>query len=176
MEQTDNAHVQRYLQRLRDASTDLPAGTRNELLDNVRTHLAETTTGADEVQIRNALDELGTPEEIAAAARTETNPRTPGERLYDIATVLTLLAGGFVAPFLGWIAGVVLLWNGPRWNVTQKIIGTLAWPATATLTLGTVVTLNFVNHPAVFLMAVLAMIILIAVCVHLLVAAARTRN
>lgn len=54
---------------------------------------------------------------------------TPAAVLYDVATVLVLLLGGFVIPLFGWVAGIVMLWAGPRWGLRQKWSGTLLWPA-----------------------------------------------
>lgn len=48
---------------------------------------------------------------------------------YDVATVLTLMLGGFVVPVVGWIAGVILLWAGERWSTGTKWLATLVWPA-----------------------------------------------
>ena len=45
----------------------------------------------------------------------------------EIATVVLLLAGGFLAG-IGWIVGVVLLWISPRWRLSDKLLGTLVWP------------------------------------------------
>lgn len=127
--------VEDYLARLRHASADLPDGPRHELVDQITDHLAETTgDGADVATVRSVLDDLGSPEEIAAAARAESGTRavdpgrTSGQTLYDVGAVLVLLLGGFVVPVLGWVAGVVMLWVGPRWTATQKWVGTLLWP------------------------------------------------
>lgn len=126
------AAVADYLKRLRRASTDLPDGPRAELLDNISTHLADTSAeNSSEAHVRTVLDQLGTPEEVAEAARAEsgTHPaRTQGERLYDGATVAIVVLAGFVLPVLGWIVGVVMLWRGPRWHQGQKWLGTLLWP------------------------------------------------
>lgn len=48
---------------------------------------------------------------------------------YSVATILLLVAGGFVLPVVGWFAGVVMLWAGPRWSTADKWLGTLVWPA-----------------------------------------------
>ena len=48
---------------------------------------------------------------------------------YSVAAVLLLVAGGFVLPVVGWFAGVVMLWAGPRWSTADKWLGTLVWPA-----------------------------------------------
>lgn len=129
------AAVADYIERLRRASADLPDGPREELVDNISAHLEETSGGATtEAQVRTALDELGTPEEVAAAAREESGSRparTDTGLFYDVAAVLVLLVGGFVVPVVGWFAGVVMLWAGPRWTGAQKVVGTLAWPLAA---------------------------------------------
>ncbi|MBW0116875.1 HAAS signaling domain-containing protein [Pseudonocardia abyssalis] len=127
------ALVEDYLTRLRTATSDLPQAPRAELLDQIGAHLAETVPpGTDETAARQALDELGRPEEIAAAARAETTPDArpdrSGSTAYDVITVLALLVGGFVVPLLGWVAGIAMLWSGPRWSTREKVLGTLAWP------------------------------------------------
>lgn len=134
---TTDTLIADYLQRLRRATADLPPGTRAELLDDIGAHLADTAGDApDEARVRQVLDELGTPETIAQAARVESGgvAATPptgghGDLAYDVSTVLVLLLGGFVVPVLGWVAGVVMLWNGPRWTRGEKWFGTLIWPA-----------------------------------------------
>ena len=79
------------------------------MLDDITAHLPETIgPGADESRARQVLDDLGTPEELAAAAAAAsgTPVRASGVRIYDLATVLVLLLGGFVVPVLagspGW--------------------------------------------------------------------------
>ena len=86
------------------------------------------------------MDELGSPAEIAASIGiAPARPRGPwlddDQRRagYDVATVLTLLAGLFVVPFAGWLVGVVMLWGGPRWNRREKVLGTAVWPLAAGL-------------------------------------------
>ncbi|GIH20024.1 HAAS signaling domain-containing protein [Rugosimonospora africana] len=141
---TSDTLIADYLERLRRASVDLPAGSRAELMQDIGAHLAEKVDAtASEVQVRRVLDELGTPEEIAAVAADQSGARPSagagggggGGLAYDTATVLVLLLGGFVIPVLGWIAGVVMLWNGPRWDARHKWAGTLIWPAAIVFTL-----------------------------------------
>ncbi|MEW2506031.1 hypothetical protein AB0878_36830 [Amycolatopsis sp. NPDC047767] len=168
------ALISDYLDRLRRASTRLPAATRAELLDDITAHLAETIrSGADEGRARQVLDELGAPEEIAAAAAAEsgTPVRTSGERVYDVATPLILLLGNFVVPVLGWVAGVAMLWNGPRWNTRQKWIGTLIWPVITLLFLAAVlIHRGLLVMPAVMIFGLAG---LVAELIFLLRAAAR---
>ncbi|BBF99179.1 hypothetical protein C8E95_4379 [Pseudonocardia autotrophica] len=57
-------------------------------------------------------------------------PRSAGDPdAYPVLTVLMLMLGGFVLPFVGWLAGVVMLWTGRAWTVGEKWLGTLVWPA-----------------------------------------------
>jgi hypothetical protein len=187
---TTDALIADYLDRLRRAGAGLPPAARAELLDDIAAHLAETVgPGADEAQARQALDELGTPKEIAAAAAAESGApvgvpagapaRAGGELAYDVGTVLVLLLGGFVVPVLGWIAGVVMLWNGPRWSTREKWAGTVLWPA-AILVAGTLLLLGHraggVGPEVVLLGGIAVLVGLGAGFTILLRAAARRRS
>lgn len=168
-----------YLDRLRRASVDLPVDVRTELLDDIRAHLADTVdASAGEAEVRRALDELGTPEEIAAAAAAESGTqsagRTGGDQAYDVVAVLVLLIGGFVIPVLGWIAGVVMLWNGPRWTVREKWTGTLIWPIAIIVGVGGLFAAHVTAGGLVVVVpvaAIIALAILIVGFTHLLRAA-----
>ncbi|WP_328610320.1 hypothetical protein OG943_14700 [Amycolatopsis sp. NBC_00345] len=192
---TTDALITDYLDRLRRAGAGLPAATRAELLDDIAAHLAELVgPGADEARARQVLDELGTPEEIAAAAAAESGAPAGasaggpaggparaggGELAYDVGTVLVLLLAGFVVPVLGWIAGVVMLWNGPRWSTGEKWAGTLIWPAAIVVTgmvLGLAHALAGGVGPVVLLLgAIVVLAGLVAGFAVLLRAAARRR-
>jgi hypothetical protein len=63
--------VDDYLRRLDAAASTLPADQRDELVSEIRDHLEEAlrqTPAGDQAAVRNALERLGSPEEIAAAA------------------------------------------------------------------------------------------------------------
>ena len=63
--------VDDYLHRLQEAASRLPADRRLELVSEIRGHLREALSqvpDGDEAGVRNVLDRLGAPEEIAAAA------------------------------------------------------------------------------------------------------------
>lgn len=63
--------VDDYLRRLEAAVSALPADRRLELVSEIRGHLCEAlrrVPEGDEAGVRNALERLGAPEEIAAAA------------------------------------------------------------------------------------------------------------
>lgn len=78
--------VEDYLRRLDAALRGLPAGHRSQMVEEVRSHIAEGVARLDEpteADIRTLLDRLGSPEEIADASRaTEgaTARRSSGRR------------------------------------------------------------------------------------------------
>ena len=115
-----------YLARLRAAADDLPSSARNELLDDMRTHIAEARSREPEetdATILNILDRLGEPSLVVAEAheRLGLRPASPyGAGLREIAAVVLLP--------LFWPIGVILLWVSPAWNVRDKVIGTLLPP------------------------------------------------
>jgi hypothetical protein len=63
--------VDDYLRRLEAAASGLPPDRRLELVSEIRGHLREALgqiPKGDEAGVRNVLDRLGAPEEVAAAA------------------------------------------------------------------------------------------------------------
>jgi hypothetical protein len=71
--------VDGYLQRLATATADLPPDVRDDLLTDMRTHLLEAQErAASDVEVRAALDRLGSPEAIAAEARGPVDPGGAG--------------------------------------------------------------------------------------------------
>ena len=75
--------------------------------------------------VEQVLEELGTPQEIAEAAYAEQPPGRTRMAGRDVVTVILLLIGGIVLPFVGWVIGVVLLWTSTAWRTKDKVIGTL---------------------------------------------------
>ena len=64
--------VDDYLRRLKAAAADLPRERREELVEEIEAHVDEALGEAgadDETAVRDVLERLGSPEEIAAAAR-----------------------------------------------------------------------------------------------------------
>jgi hypothetical protein len=61
------------------------------------------------------------------ASYDPSRPMASGMGALEIAAVILLLVGGFLAG-IGWIVGVVLLWISPRWRLSDKLLGTLIWP------------------------------------------------
>jgi hypothetical protein len=118
--------IEGYLARLRAAAADLPAGARNELIDDMRAHIVEARSREAEetdATILNILDRLGEPAAVVADARERlgirlAQPYRPG--VLEIAAVI-------LVPFF-WPIGVLLLWVSPAWKVRDKLIGTLVPP------------------------------------------------
>jgi hypothetical protein len=119
---TDDQLAAAYLTRLRRAAGGLPRARRKELLEAIQAHITEARA-AGALPLRDVLDGLGEPEEIAAAAGGGVKAGAGG---HQIAAVVLLLAGGAVF-FIGWFAGVVLLWTSDRWRWYDKVLGTLVW-------------------------------------------------
>jgi hypothetical protein len=123
--------VEQYLERLSRELGALPQARRRELVDEIASHIAQARSELptqSEAEIRNLLDQLGDPAEIAddAGERLE-GPRRERGALEVVALVL-LLVGGVVVPVVGWLVGVVLLWVSDRWVTRDKLIGTLVVP------------------------------------------------
>jgi len=127
--------VDRYLDRLAQALKSVAPTRRDELVSEIIDHIVEARHELpdrdDETAVRNLLDRLGTPDEIAAAEREPGDHPGPapadGGDLREKLAIVLLLVGGFFAGF-GWLAGVVLLWLSPRWRDRDKLIGTLLIP------------------------------------------------
>lgn len=145
MSTTPDKLVERYLKHLEVELDDLPRDRRREIVDEISGHIAEARAGLEhetEADVRNILEGLGDPADIAEDARERfevqppraAQPFKPG--WMEIAALVFLLVGGLIIPFFGWIIGVVLLWVSNAWNVRDKIIGTVFVPGGLVLPLG----------------------------------------
>ena len=122
-----DALIADYLDRLAAALRDLPAARRRELLDDIRDHIASARAkhpDEHEADVRNLLERLGTPEQIAASAGVQ----PPRGRVLEVSALLLLTLGSLIVPVVGWLAGVVLLWLSPIWTRRDKLLGTLLPP------------------------------------------------
>jgi hypothetical protein len=112
-----------YLARLRVAVTDLPSSVRDELIEDMRAHIAEARAREPEesdAAVMNILDRLGEPATVVADARERLGIRPYRPGFLEIAAVI-------LVPFF-WPIGVILLWISPAWKARDKIIGTLLPP------------------------------------------------
>lgn len=124
-----------YLLRLSDALADVPRDVRTEIVAGVR----EELDGLSEKDAAARIRELGDPEFIAAAAREEIPPRPSENRALSVTAGILVMIGGAVVPFLGWVAGIVMMWMSRLWTRRQKWIATLA-PVAGSLVIGIFVT------------------------------------
>jgi hypothetical protein len=137
MSTTPDKLVERYLKHLEVELDDLPRDRRREIVDEIAGHIAEARAGLEhesEADVRNILEHLGDPADIAADARErfEVKLQAPAARYkpgwMEVGALVMLLIGGLVVPIVGWLVGVVLLWVSNAWNVRDKIIGTVFVP------------------------------------------------
>jgi hypothetical protein len=129
-----------YLAELTLALQVLPLETRRD----IHRGIAEELRGLDDESARARIYDFGDPKYIAAAALDEVGasrvstldetavstavPVRQDKTWYTLTTVLALLLGGIVIPFVGWFGGVVLLWSSKTWQLRDKIVGTLVLP------------------------------------------------
>lgn len=122
--------VDGYLARLRIAATDLPSGLRDELIEDMRAHIAEARArepDETDATILNILDRLGDPELLVAEARQRPTPvpsrqSSPWPGLYQ--SGILEIGALVLLPFV-WVIGVILLWVSPAWNTRDKVIGSI---------------------------------------------------
>lgn len=123
--------AQGYLEELNRALRDLPRGRRREISRDIRAHIDAALADApaqSPAMLATILDHLGTPAEIAEAARAELPPVEPRIAARDVTAIVLLLVGGIVVPLVGWLVGAVLLWTSPAWRAKDKIIATVLVP------------------------------------------------
>jgi uncharacterized membrane protein len=147
MSTTPDKLVERYLKHLEVELDDLPRDRRREIVDEIAGHIAEARAGLEhetEADVRNILEGLGDPADIAEDARERFDvgpPRPAPVQSFkpgwmEVAALVFLLIGGLVVPIFGWIIGVVLLWVSNAWNVRDKVIGTVFVPGGLVLPIG----------------------------------------
>lgn len=127
---TDTLHplAADYLERLRRAGRDLPAGRRRELLAEIEGHLSEAIEpGASDAQALTVLDRLGEPEAIIAAEMPPPEDAPERRGVAEWAAIILLPFGGFIFG-VGWLVGLILLWSSRAWTTRDKWIGTLVIP------------------------------------------------
>ncbi len=136
--------VDEYLRRLERSMADLPAARRAEIVSEIHDHiqdaLARLPEGASEADVRNVLEGIGDPDEIASEARADLGIAPSRRRWTDIAAVILLPVGGIVFPVVGWVVGVVFLWMSTVWTTREKLIGTFIVPGGLLLPLGLALT------------------------------------
>lgn len=166
--------VDDYLRRLERSMHDLPSARRDEIVGQIREHIADAlaempvdATGAD---VDNVLGSLGDPDDIATEARERFGIVSPRPRWTDTAAVVLLPIGGLVLPVVGWVVGVAFLWMSAVWTTRDKVIGTLIVPGGLLLPAGLGLMASRVMRGTGVVEAVVLIALLIApivVAVHL---------
>jgi uncharacterized membrane protein len=120
-----------YLRRMDAAATVLPEPDREELLAQIRDHIdAGLALDATEAEVRNLLDELGSPEQIVAAARQENafadegvRPRGRRHRVpvFEIMALVVLAFGYLATPLVGWLPGAAMVLMSRMWSWRVKL-------------------------------------------------------
>jgi hypothetical protein len=131
MRPTADDLVEEYLSRLKHELRVLPAPRRRELMAEIAEHIAvgrAELPPADLAEVAALLERIGEPEHIATEARERFGVSDAAAGVRELMAIPLLLIGGFFLPFLGWLAGVALLWASPVWTRRDKLIGTLLLP------------------------------------------------
>jgi uncharacterized membrane protein len=139
--------INEYLDRLEEELADFPTTRRRELVQEISEHITEARASfenEDEASIRNLLDRIGDPADIAAEAAGTPAAEVPPQPIaqerssgaLDVVALVLILLGGVVVPVIGWLVGVVLLWISSAWTARQKLLGTLVVPGGLALPAG----------------------------------------
>ncbi|MFJ9248230.1 HAAS signaling domain-containing protein [Streptomyces sp. NPDC101776] len=141
--------VRTYLASVDREAAVLSGDRRRDLVADLREHIESVLAqGADNTTVQQALDKLGTPREIAAAAIAEEPGVNPLQPESNARTTLTLVMMVLAAPFF-WVLGIglvlavsaaVRIWRSTAWTRRDKQLGgicslspLLVTPATAAL-------------------------------------------
>jgi hypothetical protein len=130
MNATSDPLVTDYLREVERGLAPLPRGRRAEVLADLREHLdAALAQAATEADVRNALDRLGAPAEVAGAALDEAGVRRHGGGTGPEWWALALLGpGSLFVPVLGWLGGITMVWMSRVWSRGEKLLATLVFP------------------------------------------------
>jgi len=120
--------VDDYLRRLEAAAAHLPRARRNELVGEIEEHVevALAEAGDDEAAVRNVLERLGSPEEIAAAAAPPAAAQAERGPLETMA--LIVLCVSLFVPVAGYLVGAGFVLASKVWSRREKAIGLLGPP------------------------------------------------
>ncbi|MFC9594897.1 HAAS signaling domain-containing protein [Streptomyces sp. NPDC056944] len=147
---TEHPLVTDYLATIEREASFLPPGRREELLADLREHLAVAVGEEEDPEaVRAALERLGSPSAIVAAARAE-EPEAPAAAAADAPapkrtrnTVTAILLGftglaglgGSLPAVAALIVGLALLWTSDAWDRATKVLATALTLATPVVVL-----------------------------------------
>ena len=125
--------VANYLDRLFACGRSLTRSQVEDLMSDVREHVAAATRAAgnsDEATVRTVLDRLGAPEDIVAAAAGEpvglaqaTASTVDGSRTWgwrEVAAIVLIVPGAFLVPVLAPVAGLIVVRSSAVWDRAAK--------------------------------------------------------
>src|SRR5918994_2813244 len=115
--------VDAYLSELDRELRDLPAARRRELVGEIREHIEsalEEAGAGDDVEVRNVLERLGDPADIAAEARERFGVARAKSGSREVLTLFLLPIGGFLL-VIGWVVGAILLVTSTVWTSREKV-------------------------------------------------------
>jgi uncharacterized membrane protein len=134
---TDAIHplASAYLQELAAWARQLPPDDARELVEDIREHLASALRpDSPEADVRSALDRLGAPAEVVAAAGPPVfvaRPAPPTSRAAEVSAIVCLVLAELLfilwpVAAMAWIAGIVLVAVSKTWSGRQKAWGLVA--------------------------------------------------
>lgn len=128
MNKTRHREVGEYLRRLQRLMSDVPDERRDEILSEIEEHIDERLSAvpdAGNAEVRNVLERLGDPEDIAADARERFGVKTPephkmskGTRWIIVIAVALLIGIPLVLVVLGAWPFTETPFGGPRRVIT----------------------------------------------------------
>jgi hypothetical protein len=130
LNETRHREVGEYLRRLRRLMSDIPEERRDEILSEIEEHIDERLSeppGAGNAEVRNVLERLGDPEDIAAEARERFGVKTSapqkmskGAKRAIVIAVAVLIGIPLVLVVLGALTVSERPFGGPRRVITEQ--------------------------------------------------------
>lgn len=115
--------VEGYLARLEVALKDVPASRRQELVGDVRSHVAESRralTDETDADLLGIIDRLGDPMEVAGEEGGRNGSHQPATTRWG-----WMELGAILLTIVIWPAGAILVWLSRVWNTPEKVIATV---------------------------------------------------
>jgi hypothetical protein len=130
MNATTHPAVREYLKAVDRALDGLPRARRDEIVDELREHVdaALAETGQTEADVRTVLDRLGSPADIAAEARERFGVQERKRHVLEPVALVLITGGSLVFPFVGWLAGIALVYVSRVWTARDRLLATLLFP------------------------------------------------
>lgn len=128
MNGTTNATVRDYLADVERALADLPRHQREEIVAGLREHIDTALADAPPGTVADVLDRLGSPAEIAAEARGADAAPAPRSTRKEAWGIGLLTLGSLLFPVLGWIVGIVIVFQSPYFRRRERWLAVFCPP------------------------------------------------